>query len=202
MAKAGKSSTQLLLKDARARAIEVLHTPGRAGELLVKWIVGRNLPWGCKTWDGVCPAGVPAENVIYVFWNDPRRVEINWEQSSALRRVTIGGGRFVLLGVWVSGEALETLLAVTAESEGMPAGLSGAKRYVFNRMKSNPPRKGDRSYVREQLYDDRPEEFAATTLKTFQNIAGHYRKRFELPAIPSKSLADLPAGKGRSSRKR
>jgi hypothetical protein len=65
--------------------------------------------------------------------------------------------------------------------------LTGTERFVFERMKSNPPRKGDHDYVRTQLYEPRPQEFAALDLKTFQNIASRYRKQFEIPAIPRES---------------
>jgi hypothetical protein len=78
-------------------------------------------------------------------------------------------------------------LAVTSLQE-----LGGTERWVYEAMKSDPPREGDRRYVRN-LWQRRPDKRVAQ--KTIQNLVGKYRKQLEVPA-------EVPAGKSKSARKR
>jgi hypothetical protein len=60
----------------------------------------------------------------------------------------------------------------------------GIEREVYEKMKSNPPRKGDREYT-GRLWKTHFKQ--RVSLKRVQNLVGQYRRRFELPAeIPAK----------------
>jgi hypothetical protein len=66
-----------------------------------------------------------------------------------------------------------------------PKKLGGTtERWVYEAMKSDPPREGDRGYVRV-LWQRRPDK--RITQKTIQNLVGRYRKKFEVPAGKSKT---------------
>jgi hypothetical protein len=104
-----KASTHILLKDALARVIAEVHAPPYAQQLIVRWITKEQLPWGYKTREGFCGRGMSPDDMIQVLWK--RNPRINWEESSVAVLVALGGGLFVVYGVWVAAEVLDARLA-------------------------------------------------------------------------------------------
>jgi hypothetical protein len=183
VAKAAKSNTRLLLRGARDRVTREFHRPSYAEKLLVKWIGGGMLPWGYRAWDGYCRRGMSVEDMIRTFWSKPFQITINWEENYASLLVTLGGARFVLLGVWVSGEVLETLLAATAAPARAaksskkrvppPTERGELKPWVFDQMKNDPNRDdGDYAFRLWQRCGERG------PLKTIRNYVSKIRKEF------------------------
>lgn len=84
----------------------------------------------------------------------------------------------------------QTPAAIATPSPPLPQELSGTERWVYEAMKSDPPRQGDRSYV-HALWQRRPDKDIKK--KTIGNLVGKYRKQFEVPA-------EVPAGKSKTAR--
>ena len=61
----------------------------------------------------------------------------------------------------------------------VPPHLHGTERWVYEQMRDNPPRKGERGYTRK-LWERRPDK--DIKFKTFSNLVSKYRKQFEKPA--------------------
>jgi hypothetical protein len=175
-----KPITQLLLKDALARAVAELHARHRAQELIIQWIAGEQLPWGWKTWGGYCWHGMSPDDMIRVLWK--KQVRVNWEQSYAFVLITLGGATFTLYGVWVEPKILDKLLAslpgmATPKTAKPPVKSRPVKwrgevhRFVHNHMKNHFSEIFARDYV-TRLYDNNPLQVSKDRL---QNIVGYYR---------------------------
>jgi hypothetical protein len=195
-----KTTTQVLLKDALARVVAEVHAPHYAEQLIKKWIAGGQLPWGYKTREGFRWRGMSPDDMIQVLWK--RNPRINWEENSVGVLVTLGGGCFVVYGVWVAAKALDALLASLGSGildsllkpkplikPDLPESLrGGVARWVYGRMKKDGPRIFEHGYVTE--LDEQKGKIVASKGR-IQNLVGHYRGTEEFQAIRPKE----PSGK-------
>jgi hypothetical protein len=177
-----KPITQLLLKDALARAVAEVHVRHHAQQLIIQWIASGQLPWSWKTWAGYFWRGMSLEDMVREFWIKPSRVRVDWEESCASVLITLGGARFVLYGVRVEPKALDKLLAslpgmATPKTARSPAKSKPVKwrgevhRFVHNHMKNHFSEIFARDYV-TRLYGNNPFQVSKDRL---QNIVGYYR---------------------------
>jgi hypothetical protein len=67
----------------------------------------------------------------------------------------------------------------SAAEPAPPPELHGVERWVYDEMKRDPPKKGERGYAR-RLWERCPYN-KTITVKRIQNLVGKYRKEFEVP---------------------
>jgi hypothetical protein len=113
--------TQLSLRDARTRVATALDCPPQDAErFITHWCFKRSLEWGSRAIDGSIrvPKGMTqrqaADAAQRELFSNPDAVQFNFDENWITKTIGInemGAIRFKVLGVWVSAEALEELLA-------------------------------------------------------------------------------------------
>jgi hypothetical protein len=198
---------KISLRKARELATRRYFSPSLAGERVCEWLDDETDPVRRGYEEIINTSGVSNETCLEGIWR-PGVSTIDWEESSVARTViepppvagrggVAPGGvvwasyptgptqpvsqlgcNFTVRGIWVAREDIERRLAGSAAEA--PKRRGATERWVYNRMKSDPPEKvGERNYA-GTIFSDRPDK--SVDLKRIQNLVADIRRELKLPS--------------------
>ena len=193
--------TLISLREARELVTQRYLSPALAGKFLVEWLDDENEPVRWQYEHVENNSGISTDAALKRFWR-PGGLSINWEESSAARRVepppvaapggvTPGGVvwashnpkpvqpvsqlgyNFIIYGIRLAHEDIERRLAGYDE----PAKPRGAtEQWVYNRMKSDPSEKVSEDDYAGKIFPDRPDKSVGL------NLVADIRRELKLPS--------------------